>query len=127
MIRLFQVFIPTSVVALLISEVILMFSCFVVSMVSVLDADPEYVLFYDGGAPRIAVAVASILVGLYFQDLYTELRIRSRIYLVQQFMMAVGLAFLVQAMSTYVNQGLILPRWVMIYASALVLLILPAW
>ncbi|MBI2689890.1 MAG: sugar transferase [Acidobacteria bacterium] len=127
MIRLFQVFIPTSVVALLISEVILLFLCFVVAMVSILDVDPEFMMFYDGGAPRIAIAVVSILMGLYFQDLYTELRIRSRIFLVQQFMMAVGLSFLVQAMSTYVNPNLILPRWVMIYASGMILVLLPAW
>jgi len=127
MIRLFRVFIPTSVVALLLSEAILLFICFVAGVVIVLDVDPEYLLFYDGGAPRIAIAVVSILIGLYFQDLYTDLRIRSRIFLVQQFMMALGLAFLAQAMTTYANPALILPRWVMIYASGLILLILPAW
>lgn len=127
MIRIFRVFVPTSVVALLVSEVILLFLCFVVALVGVMDVDPEFVLVYDGGALRIAIAVFSILLGLYFQDLYTELRIRSRIFLFQQFMMAVGLAFLVQAMSTYVNPTLILPRWVMIYASAIILLVLPAW
>ncbi|MFN0103228.1 MAG: sugar transferase [Bryobacteraceae bacterium] len=127
MIRLFRVFIPASVVALLISEVILLFLCFVVAQIFVTEVDPEFVLLYDGGLPRISIAVFSILIGLYFQDLYTELRIRSRIYLWQQFSMAVGLSFLVQAMSTYVNPTLILPRWVMIYASGLILVILPAW
>jgi sugar transferase (PEP-CTERM system associated) len=127
MIRLFRVFIPTSVVALLISEVLLLFLCFVIALVVVMDVDPEFVLLYDGGAPRIAIAVFSILIGFYFQDLYTELRYRSRIFLFQQFMMAVGFSFLVQAMSTYVNPTLILPRWVMIYASGLILIILPAW
>ncbi|HEU0124456.1 MAG TPA: sugar transferase, partial [Bryobacteraceae bacterium] len=121
------VFIPTSVVALLLSEIILLCLCFVVALVFVMDVDPEYVLLYDGGAIRIAIAVFSILIGLYFQDLYTELRIRSRIFLVQQFMMALGLAFLAQAMTTYVNPALILPRWVMIYASGLILIVLPFW
>ncbi len=127
MVRLFRVFIPTSVLALLLSEVILLSSLFVLAFLLVLDADPVYVLLYDGGLPRIAIAVGSILLGLYFQDLYVELRIRSRIYLWQQFSMAVGLAFLVQAMSTYVNPTWILPRWVMIYASCFVLSVLPAW
>lgn len=127
MIRVFRVFIPTSVIALLISEVILLFLCFVVALMLVTDVDPEFILFYDGGLPRITIAVVSILTGLYFQDLYTELRIRSRIYLWQQFSMAVGLAFLVQAMSTYVNPTLILPRWVMIYASGFILVLMPAW
>jgi sugar transferase (PEP-CTERM system associated) len=127
MIRLFRVFIPTSVVALLVSEVILLYLCFVIALMAVTEVDPEFVLFYDGGFPRISIAVFSILIALYFQDLYTELRIRSRIYLWQQFSMAVGTAFLVQGMSTYVNPALTLSRWVMIYASLLILLLLPAW
>ena len=127
MIRLFRVFIPTSVVALLISEIIFLILSFVIAIMSVTEVDPVFVLFYDLGLPRIAIAVFSILVGLYFQDMYTELRIRSRIYLWQQFSMAVGLAFLVQAMSTYANPAWILPRWVMIYASVMILVALPAW
>jgi sugar transferase (PEP-CTERM system associated) len=127
MIRIFRVFIPASVVALLISEVILLVMCFVIALVSATEVDPEFVLLYDGGAARISIAVLSILLGLYFQDLYTDLRIRSRIFLFQQVMMAIGLAFIIQAMSTYVNPTLILPRWVMIYASALILVLLPAW
>ena len=78
MTRLFRVFIPTSVLALLISEVILLHFCFVMALIVVTDVDPEFVLFYDGGLPRISIAVLSILLALYFQDLYTELRIRSR-------------------------------------------------
>lgn len=127
MIRLFRVFIPTSVLALLISEVILLYFCFVIAITAISDVDPEFLLFFDGGLGRISVAVASVMVGLYFQDLYTELRIRSRIYLWQQFSMAVGLAFLVQGMSTYVNPTLTLSRWVMIYASGIILSLLPAW
>lgn len=127
MIRLFRVFIPTSILALLTSEVVLLGSAFILAFSSVLEADPAFVLLYDGGWPRIAFAVLSILVALYFQDLYAELRIRSRIFLWQQYSMAVGFAFLAQAMLTYLNPMWTLPRWVMIYASALVLTILPAW
>jgi sugar transferase (PEP-CTERM system associated) len=126
-IRLFRVFIPTSVLALLVSEIILLYFCFILATTAVSEVDPEFVLLYDGGLPRISIAVFSILIALYFQDLYTELRIRSRIYLWQQFSMAVGLAFLVQGMSTYVNPALTLSRWVMIYASGFVLVLLPAW
>ncbi|MBL8240549.1 MAG: sugar transferase [Bryobacterales bacterium] len=127
MIRVFRVFIPTSVLALLLSEIALLYLCFVLAQVSVTEVDAEFVLLYDGGLARISIAVFSILLALYFQDLYTELRIRSRIYLWQQFSMAVGLAFLVQGMSTYVNPTLTLSRWVMIYASGLILVVLPAW
>lgn len=127
MIRLFRVFIPTSILALLVSEVVLLSSAFVLAFSSVLEADPVFVLLYDGGWPRIAFALASILIALYFQDLYAELRIQSRIFLWQQYSMAVGFAFLAQAMLTYIDPTWTLPRWVMIYASALVLTVVPAW
>lgn len=127
MIRLFRVFVPASVVVLLLSEVVLLYSCFVAVLVWVVDVDPEFVLFYDGGLSRISIAVASILAALYFQDLYGELRIRSRIFLFQQYSMALGVAFLCQALTTYVDPSLILPRSVMIYASCLTMLVLPAW
>jgi sugar transferase (PEP-CTERM system associated) len=125
MIRLFRVFIPTSVVALLISEILLFYLCFGIASAWVLDADPEFFILYDGGFPRITLAVFSILTGLYFQDLYTNLRIPGRILLWQQYALAIGIAFLVQALSTYISGSLILPRWIMIMASVLVLLILP--
>lgn len=120
-------FIPTSVVLLLFSEVILLFSAFVLAMMHLSEVDIEFLLLYDGGLFRISIAVASILGGLYLQDLYTEVRIRSRLFLWQQFSVALGAAFLVQAMTTYINPALILPRWIMIYASALILVVLPAW
>lgn len=127
MIRLFRVFIPTSTVALAISEILLLYLAFVLSAFLVLEVDPEYFLIYDGGLLRISVAVGSIAVSLYLQDLYDDLRIANRVRVIQQFLMAIGFAFLVQATSTYVNQQLILPRWLMIYASMIIVLTVPAW
>jgi len=127
MIRLFQVSIPTSVIALLVSEVILLFFFFVIASSIVIEVDLEFLLLFDGGLFKISIAVVSILVALYLQDLYTDLRVRSRIYLWQQYSMAVGLSFLVQGMSTYVNPNLTLSRWVMIYSSVMILIFLPAW
>ena len=127
MIRLFRVFIPASTVALALSEIILVYLCFVLSAFMVLEVDPEYFLIYDGGLLRITLAVVSISISLYFQDLYDDLRILSRIRVMQQFLMAIGIAFLVQAISTYVNPQLILPRWMMIYASVLIVIAVPVW
>jgi len=127
LIRLFRVFIPASTVALAVSEIILLYLSFVLVAFMVLEVDPEYFLVYDGGLFRITGAVFSIVIGLYFQDLYDDLRIMSRIRVVQQFVMAVGIAFLVQAISTYVNHQLILPRWMMIYASMFIVVLVPAW
>src|SRR5712691_4009296 len=98
MIRLFRVFVPASVVALLASEIILTFTCYVIAAFIVLDVDPQVFLFYDSGWIRIAIAVACITIGVYFHDLYTHFRIKSRILLFQQFGVVLGLAFLIQSL-----------------------------
>jgi sugar transferase (PEP-CTERM system associated) len=126
MVRLFRVFIPASVLALLVAETALLYTCFLFSAYIVLDVDPEFFLLYDGGLFRVTLAVATLLLGLYFQDLYTNLRVRSKTLLLQQFSMAVGVAFLSQAMLTYIGPNLILPRWMMIWATGLVLVMGPA-
>src|SRR5882672_4884543 len=128
MIRLFRVFVPTSVVALLVSEIILAFTCYVVAAFIVLDVDPQVFLFYDNGWARIAIVVACIMLGVYFHDLYTQFRIKSRILLFQQIGVVVGIAFLMQSLLVYLRlREMILPTWLMIYGSALTIVFLPIW
>ncbi len=127
MIRLFRVFVPTSVIALLISEVVLIFSCFIIASYIVLDSDPEVFLLYDGGLQKMSLVVLSMMLGLYFQDLYTDLRVRSKIALLQQLCLVVGIVFFLQALLTYVNPNLMMSRWIMITGCALALVLLPAW
>jgi len=128
MIRLFRVFIPTSVVALLVSEIILTYTCYVVATFLMMDAAPEVFLIDDNGWLRIAIVVGCLMFGIYFHDLYTQFRIRSRILLLQQVIVVVGVTFLTQALLVYLRlQDLILPTWVMITGSALTLVLLPAW
>jgi sugar transferase (PEP-CTERM system associated) len=68
------------------------------------------------------------MVGIYFHDLYTQFRISSRILLVQQLCLVVGIAFLTQALLSYLKHPeWILPKWLMIIGSGLVLVFLPAW
>jgi sugar transferase (PEP-CTERM system associated) len=128
MIRLFRVFIPTSVVALLVSEVILTYTCYVVATFLMMDAAPEVFLLDDNGWLRIALVVACLMLGIYFHDLYTQFRIRSRVLLLQQVIVVVGVTFLTQALLVYLRlPDLILPTWVMIAGSGLTLILLPIW
>jgi sugar transferase (PEP-CTERM system associated) len=128
MIRLFRVFIPASVVALLASEIILTYTCYVIATFVMLDVAPEVFLIDDNGWLRIAIVVGCLMFGIYFHDLYTQFRIRSRILLFQQVIVVVGVTFLTQALLVYLRlQNFILPTWVMIIGSALTLLLLPAW
>ena len=127
MIRLFRVFVPTSVVALVLSEVILIFACFIIATYLVVDSDPQVFLLYDGGLSRITLVVVSVLLGLYFQDLYNDFRIRSKTLLIQQLCLVIGLVFFSQALLTYVNRDLMMSRWVMITGCLMLLVLIPAW
>src|SRR5260370_26148734 len=128
MIRLFRVFVPTSVVALLLSEIILTYTCYVIAAFVVLDVDPQVFLLYDNGWVRIAIVVACIMLGVYFYDLYTQFRIKSRILLFQQIGVVLGLTFLMQSLLVYLRlRELNLPTWLMIVGSTLVIIVLPTW
>ncbi len=128
MIRLFRVFVPTSVLVLIISECIIILSSYVIAAYIVFDqVDPEVFLLYDGGMKRIGIVVALVMLALYFNDLYENLRVRARILLMQQLCLAMGVAFLAQAVLSYGNRNWILPKWLMIYGSGIALLVLFTW
>ena len=127
MIRIFKVAVPTSIVALLLSEIVLLTTCYVSAVFILAQVDPEMFLVYDMGLLRIGLVVVVILLGLYFLDLYSNLRIHSRILVVQQVCLALGVAFISQAFLSYANAELILPRWMMISGSGMVLVLLPLW
>ena len=128
MIRLFKVSIPSSAVALLVSEAILIFSCYILATYWALDVAADVYLMDDGGLWAVVLLASVILLGLYFYDLYENYRIHSRTLLVQQFCLVLGVAFLLQALLNYARWNfLLLPRLTMMYGSLLALAILPAW
>ena len=65
--------------------------------------------------------------GLYFHDLYENYRIPSRTILLQQFCLVLGIAFLLQALLSYGRWDIILPRRIMVWGSALILILGPSW
>ena len=127
MIRLFKVSIPSSVIALVISEVILAISCYVVTAYLIMDVSADVYLFDDGGIWQILLVAVVILIGLYFQDLYDDFRIRSRILVVQQVSLVLGIAFVIQLLSSYGRLQITLPKQLMLYGTLAALVVLPAW
>jgi len=127
MIQLFRVFIPSSVIGLLVSEIILVVGCFLAA--TLVDRRDEFqlFLFYEDGLIRIFAVALSILFGFYLTDLYENVRVRNRTMLVQQVCLVLGVAFLIQGTLAYVNAGWRLPRWIMIIGSGLCLFVLPLW
>ncbi len=128
MIRLFRVFVPSSVLALLSSEALLATSCYLAAAFLVLRVDPAVFLAVEAGWQRIAIPAFSVIAGMYFQDLYTDLRIHTRMLLFQQTGMALGCSFLLQALLVYWRfDTLILPAWLMIWGSTAAFVAVPIW
>ena len=97
MVKIFKVFVPVSVLVLLVCETAILYGCYVagVYLAQAMFEGPlfaEGFLLDDNGFLRILIAVATIMLGLYFNDLYESFQIRSRIQLIQQVCLAVGVA-----------------------------------
>jgi sugar transferase (PEP-CTERM system associated) len=125
-IRLFRVFIPATVLALLISEIALVLGCYVLSLL-ILGLDPGFYLFGENNYWKLLIVTGLIILLLYFQDLYTSLRIRSRVVLVQQVCLAVGSSLLLMAFVGFLQPDLLLGRWLMVIGSFSVIVTLPLW
>jgi sugar transferase (PEP-CTERM system associated) len=129
MIQLFRVFIPASILGLLVAETLLLFGIYIGTSILLLTGEYDWQQFLldEHGVWRIAIVVGVVLLGLYFHDLYTNLHIPERIRFVQQLCFIFGIAFTTQALISYAWRGLVLPRLVMIvgsFASLLALLLL---
>jgi sugar transferase (PEP-CTERM system associated) len=127
MIRLFRVFVPVGTVTLLISEIVLISSAFLLATFLVLEVDPTVFLLYDSGLIRIVVVLLTILAGLHIQDLYSQYFVKSRIVLLQQLCMVMGVAFLLQGFISYLNPNLRVPIRVMLLGSAFSLTAIFFW
>jgi len=127
MIRLFKVFIPAGTLTLLVSEIILVTSAFVIATYIDLKVDPTVFLLDDGGLIRILLVVISILVGLHFHDLYSQFYVKLQIVLFQQLCLVMGIAFLLQGLIAYVFPGLRVPIKVMIWGSGITIVAVFLW
>src|SRR5258708_7673127 len=128
MIRLFKVFIPVGTLTLLLSEIVLVATAFVVATYLMLDtADPTVFLLYDNGWMRILLVLLGIVIGLHFHDLYSQIYIKSRIVLVQQLCLVMGVAFLTQGLIAYLDQNLRVPIRVMVAGSAFAVVAIFTW
>jgi sugar transferase (PEP-CTERM system associated) len=127
MVRLFRIFIPASELTLFASEIVLILSAFTLAVYIDLPVDPSVFLLYDGGLTRIGLVAASVVLGLHFMDLYTNITVKQPILLLQQLCLVTGIAFLAQGLANYVNPNLTLPRRVMIWGSALMIALVFSW
>ena len=132
MVRLFNVFIPARILALLAIEATIMGLCYIASAFVAEWLFPKaplarIFLFNENGFYRIGLSVAVILLVLYFNDLYDDTRLRSSVELAQHVLVALGISFLTQAFLAYLSGGLIVPRYTMLTGSLLILIVFPLW
>lgn len=128
MIRAFNRAVHVRILTLFLSETALIFFCFVAAVYADPDLESAPIfLIYEAGLVRIGVVVGVILLGLYFRDFYTQLRIPSRVFLFQELCMIFGLSFVGQGLLSYVHRDWTIPRKVMLGGSALALVCVFGW
>jgi sugar transferase (PEP-CTERM system associated) len=127
MVRLFRVFIPVGILVLLISEILLVIGIYVAAALWGYEGDPYEYLNVGSGPINVGVVVLTIVVGLYLQDLYSDVYIKSHLELIQQLCFILGAAFLVQGGISYLDRTLRMPLHVMIPGSAMTLVGLYGW
>ncbi len=127
MIRLFRVFVPTSTLVLLLTEIGLVFAAYFVTLYVLLPYEPEIFLLYEDGILRLSLVVLAVVLSLYFQDLYSNGRIRSKVLLIEKTIRTIAIVFFSQALMAYAAPTLLMPRWTILAGSTVLLFALPAW
>src|SRR5580693_4846067 len=116
------------ILSLLIPETILIFSCYILAAYWSSGADPSVFLLYDNGLLQIALVVAGVLVGLQLNKLYAQVGVRSKILLLQQLCLTLGVTFLWESLLSYLRiPEVVLAPAIMLLGSALTLAVLLAW
>ena len=123
MIRLFRVVLPASIVVLFVSEALLL----VLSYALAAFFDPDVDVLQEQGWQSIAVMAAIILSAMYLTRMYADLRIVSRIRLMQSLAFVIGMALVAQAVISYLKLDWALPQRVVILGTVLAFVLLFGW
>jgi sugar transferase (PEP-CTERM system associated) len=127
MIRLFRVYLPAGVLALLLSEIALTSVCFLLAAYIVLKEEAATYLLDENGIIRFIIAIASIILGLHLMDLYTRIHVKSRMRLLQDLCQVYGIALLTQGLIAYASPSLRFGRGIMLVGCLLSLVGLFIW
>ena len=128
MFSFFRSLFSTRILSLLVPETILIFSCYILAAYWLSGADPSVFLLYDNGLLQIALVVAGVLIGLQLNKLYAQVGVRSKILLVQQLCLTLGVTFLLESLLSYLRTPeLVLAPTIMMLGSAFTLAVLLVW
>lgn len=124
MIRAFKVFIPTSIVSLFLLETVVVACAFLTAAyldVEELPRDFVPTWLMNEGLLQITIALATILLGLYFGNFYSGARHWGRVLITQRLCFVLGVALLLQAFLSIARPDWVVPRKLMFMGSALTL------
>ena len=124
---MFRVFIPVGVITVLLTEILLITAAYVVASFYVLEVDPTNYLLYDNGSISIGIVLFCITIGMYLQDLYSDIYVKSKLTLLQQLFLVIGAVFLTQGFISYLNADLRMPLHIMVMGSFLAVLSIFFW
>jgi lipopolysaccharide/colanic/teichoic acid biosynthesis glycosyltransferase len=125
--RIFSVILPVRVSGLILSEFLLTFGCYLAAAFSNFRGHTIGFLRDELGFIRLLLVSASVLLGIFVNNLYADTRAASRVLLGLKLCNVFGIALIVQGLLSYVSSGLSMPRTVMIAGSALAFLALLSW
>jgi len=118
MIRPFGVSIPANILGLVLFETVVIVAAFVFSVNLYAETYPTEFLDSFVGV-NVVLAYLGFFVGLYFQDLYQDVQVKSVVLLAQQLVMVVGIVLLLQSVVITIYPDLYMPLRVMLVGSAI--------
>lgn len=124
--RLFRVYVPTSTLVLAVFETLVIIGSFLLSIYLLTETDFTDYLTDNLKLISLALITVSILAGMFFQGLYSQVRVIYRLLLAQQLLMSVGIAFLLQALLSVIAPDFYLPFTIMLLGSLLAVVIMLA-
>ena len=126
--QLFKLFIPTNKLIFVFVETIFLALAYVAAGYAFYGLDLMNTLYLEeNGFARLAFHLGFTTFAFYLGNLYTEIRIRERVRLLQQICFVLGMGFLSQALLDYVYPRAVLPKWMMIFGSVAALAVVYVW
>ncbi len=127
MIRIFRVFISLRVLIAFFGDALATCAAYVAAAYLNPEIQPADYFWNRMGWQPVAVVTGLVLFALYFRDLYRDLQVRSRILMVQELFVVLGMMFLTEALFAYLTLGWSLPRRMLLTGSAFALPAIFLW
>ena len=125
MTRLHRTSLPPSLALLAACDFLLLAACFALAASWTQASGVALYLFYQDGLLQILPTAALIQITLYWERMYERIAPFSLIF--RQMLLALGVAFLLQALLAYTHSLAAMPRWTMISGSMVALFSFPVW